>query len=209
MSNGRDVLLYGASDTERYEHLIQWAEAAGMECPTDYHRLQLENWLWGFRFDLIRMPLVLDVGVYDVRRWVGKGYKTFGFKDADIVGDLTDIPLKDASVGAIICTEVLEHCEDPFAACREMKRVLKPNGLLLVTSPFLWPWHGTTDYKDFWRFTEDGWRLLLKSFNFVRVTACDLTDEGKAAYDVLRRFECMGMRTQTKITTGYLCEARK
>jgi ubiquinone/menaquinone biosynthesis C-methylase UbiE len=55
----------------------------------------------------------------------------------DIVSDITAIPVKDASFDAVMCTEVLEHVPDPVAALKEMNRVLKPGGYLLITSPFL------------------------------------------------------------------------
>jgi len=54
----------------------------------------------------------------------------------DIVGDITAIPEPDASFDAIMCIEVLEHLPDPLAALRELGRLLKPDGLLIVTAPF-------------------------------------------------------------------------
>jgi SAM-dependent methyltransferase len=40
-----------------------------------------------------------------------------------------------------MATEVLEHCPDPNRVINEMKRVLKPGGLLFFTVPFLWNLH--------------------------------------------------------------------
>lgn len=54
----------------------------------------------------------------------------------DIVSDITAIPVPDASFDAVMCTEVLEHVPDPVAALRELNRVLKPGGHLLITAPF-------------------------------------------------------------------------
>jgi len=50
---------------------------------------------------------------------------------------------------------------------------------------------------------------LLQAFSDVRIAACQWTDEGQSAYDLLRRFECMGHTRFTHATTGYLCEATK
>jgi ubiquinone/menaquinone biosynthesis C-methylase UbiE len=122
---------------------------------------------------------------------------------------LLALPFPDAVFDGVVLTEVLEHCVNPPAAVGEVFRVLKPGGLLLVTSPFLWPDHRTDDYKDYWRFTEQGWQLLLGAFTDVQITPCAWTSEGAAAYDFLRRFECWGFACQVKATTGYLCEARK
>lgn len=49
--------------------------------------------------------------------------------------DITAIPLSDASIDAILCTEVLEHVERPLDALSEFARLLKPGGRLLVTVP--------------------------------------------------------------------------
>ena len=54
----------------------------------------------------------------------------------DIVSDITMIPLRDASLEAIMCIEVLEHVPNPTDALRELCRLLKPGGTLLVTAPF-------------------------------------------------------------------------
>ncbi len=54
----------------------------------------------------------------------------------DIVGDITAIPEPDASFDAVMCIEVLEHVPDPLAALRELGRLLKPNGQLILTAPF-------------------------------------------------------------------------
>lgn len=59
----------------------------------------------------------------------------------DITWHNGKIPLEDDSADCAICTEVLEHCPDPEAVLKEIHRVLKPAGCLLVTVPFIWPLH--------------------------------------------------------------------
>ncbi len=43
------------------------------------------------------------------------------------------LPLADASVDAVFANMYLHHCADPLAAIREMVRVLKPGGRLLIS----------------------------------------------------------------------------
>lgn len=205
----RDVLLYGLSQSEEQAYLMHWSQTTPSlhEFVPDYHRLQLEHWIWTHREALGRN--ILDVGVYNPRRWLGDGYLTFGRNGEDRAGNLLALPFPDGSFDGVLLTEVLEHCTHPMMAVGEVFRVLKPGGLLLVTSPFLWPDHRTEDYPDYWRFTEQAWAMLLKAFTAVTITPCAWTSEGLAAYDFLRRFECWGFADQVKATTGYLCEARK
>lgn len=206
----RDVLLYGLSQSEEMAYLLRWMQTTpGLhEMVPDYHRLQLEHWIWSKRAELGRD--ILDVGVYHPRRWLGDGYITFGEHGEDTQGDLLALPFQSDAFDGVVLTEVLEHCTDPKAAVAEVFRVLKPGGLLLVTSPFVWPTHGIEgEYKDYWRFTRQGWELLLSAFVDVTITACAWTVEGAAAYDFLRRFEAMGFNAYTEATTGYLCSARK
>lgn len=47
-------------------------------------------------------------------------------------GSLTCLPLAPGTVDAIICCEVIEHIPKPEAAFAEMRRVLKPGGMVLI-----------------------------------------------------------------------------
>jgi SAM-dependent methyltransferase len=61
--------------------------------------------------------------------------------EPELKWDGTRIPLGPASVESAMATEVLEHCPDPDIVLSEIWRVLKPNGILFITVPFLWPLH--------------------------------------------------------------------
>jgi SAM-dependent methyltransferase len=53
------------------------------------------------------------------------------------VCDITQIPLPDQALDAIVCTEVIEHVVDPMSVINEFARLLKPGGRLLLSSPLL------------------------------------------------------------------------
>jgi SAM-dependent methyltransferase len=61
------------------------------------------------------------------------------FRYDGIVCDRIDanrpLPYEDGSIDTIVCIEVIEHIEDPFRLIREMHRILKPGGRLIVTTP--------------------------------------------------------------------------
>ncbi len=58
-------------------------------------------------------------------------------------GDATALPFEDASMDAVVLTAVLGEIPDTAAALREIRRVLKPNGRLVVGELFGDP-HFTT-----------------------------------------------------------------
>jgi SAM-dependent methyltransferase len=91
---------------------------------------------------------------------------------ADLCRNNENIPAERFDI--VVCTEVLEHVLNPFAAVAEIRRVLKPGGLLLASSPFNFRIHGPL--PDCWRFTEHGWRSLLTAFESVEVSALEDDD---------------------------------
>jgi ubiquinone/menaquinone biosynthesis C-methylase UbiE len=56
------------------------------------------------------------------------------------VGDA--LPFKDATFDVILSLAVLEHVPDPFTCARELQRVLKPGGKIMLILPFLQAEHG-------------------------------------------------------------------
>lgn len=205
----RDVLLYDGSEDSELHALYSWArhckDLHAIPGP-DPHRLQLERWLYDTLHGTDQR--VLDIGQHDTpRRWIGEGYKTYGFdKSNDYVGDMCAMPFSE-EWDFILCTEVLEHCEDPFTACRSMWGALKPGGILMASAPFCWPDHHTPDYPDYWRFTEQAWRLLLKDYSKVTVTPMEWSPEGESLYNLMRRFEGFGYRDTIQFSTGFMVEA--
>lgn len=72
-------------------------------------------------------------------------------KGVDEVMNLHDLPLPDESAGLALCLETLEHVENPVKAVNEIHRILKPKGILLLSTILAYPIH---DYpSDYWRFT--------------------------------------------------------
>ena len=55
------------------------------------------------------------------------------FRAADL--DRARLPLDDGSVDAAAAVEVIEHLENPRAFCRELTRITKPGGWVVVTTP--------------------------------------------------------------------------
>ena len=67
----------------------------------------------------------------------------------------------------IICTEVLEHTNNPFNVVNELERILKPGGLVCISTPFNFRIHGPL--PDNWRFTIHGLKTLFSNFEDVKI----------------------------------------
>ena len=74
----------------------------------------------------------------------------------------------------VVCTEVLEHTRQPFDAVASIYAMLKPGGLVFVTTPFNFRIHGPL--PDCWRFTEHGLRELFKVFEDLQIDALESVD---------------------------------
>ena len=75
-----------------------------------------------------------------------------------IIGDIKAIPLESSCIDYILCTEVLEHVNDTIQAMKEVSRVLREAGLLIITVPFIFPEH---DYpNDYYRYTMGGIKFI-------------------------------------------------
>jgi SAM-dependent methyltransferase len=79
---------------------------------------------------------------------------------ADLKGTVEELPVPDGKFDLVLCTQVLEHCDDPQAAVRELRRVTAPGGRVLAST------HGVQVYhpapQDLWRWTHDGLRRLFE-----------------------------------------------
>jgi hypothetical protein len=65
-----------------------------------------------------------------------------------------------------VLDQTLEHVPDPERALAEVRRVLKPGGVAIVTTPFLVPLHGTQEYGDYTRWTPQGMETMLLRCGF-------------------------------------------
>jgi SAM-dependent methyltransferase len=119
---------------------------------------------------------LLEIGPQE-RSLVRENFTNFQIDTFDIindykptyVGDITkhNISIADETFDCVFGMEVLEHTLDPFGAVREMRRILKEGGYLIVSAPLNWRIHGPI--PDCWRFTEHGFKVLLRDFDIIEI----------------------------------------
>jgi ubiquinone/menaquinone biosynthesis C-methylase UbiE len=80
------------------------------------------------------------------------------------VGPKGELPLADQSVDCVISTQVLEHVQEPQVYLGEAKRVLKPGGVLILSTHGHWRYHAHPN--DFWRWTVQGLQMEIRKAGF-------------------------------------------
>ena len=93
----------------------------------------------------------------------------FEHKTVSIVDDLhTLATFKDNSICNIISSDAIEHCDNPWEVIKTFHRVMKPDGVLFITAPFIWHYHGHKRDDgvliDLWRFTPLGLQKLCEKY---------------------------------------------
>ena len=129
------------------------------------------------RAEEFRDKLVLEVGSFDVNgglrreivqheptRFIGTDMRAGPGVDLMVPAAKLVETFVAASFDAVISTEMLEHCEDWRAAIRNMKDVLRPYGLIYLTTRSVgFPPH---DFPaDYWRFSIDQMRAIFADFD--------------------------------------------
>ena len=79
---------------------------------------------------------------------------------AELLGPVEALPVDDASFDVVLCTQVLEHCDDPDQAVRELRRVTRPGGRVLASTHGVQVYHPSPE--DYWRWTHTGLRRLFE-----------------------------------------------
>src|SRR5438067_5841980 len=85
-------------------------------------------------------------------------------KRADFYYDGKTFPFSANTFDSIVCNQVIEHVPDPHAFLSEIRRVLKMDGTLLLTVPFVWDEHEQP--HDYSRYSSFGMRHLLHTQGF-------------------------------------------
>lgn len=102
---------------------------------------------WGYYLKLVSSLSTHNfklVGIDNHKQSIDKARVAVKNKNLKLlVGDITHMPFKANTFDKVILSEVAEHLENDEAAFKEIYRVLKPGGFLLITVP-------NANYPLFW-----------------------------------------------------------
>lgn len=130
-----------------------------------------------------------------------------------VIADAYRLPVADCMADIVILKAVIEHVTNPQDVIGEAYRILKNGGALHLYCPFVAGYHGNKDYGDYWRFTEQGLRWLLRDFSLVivRPTSGLFTAFAKMTrYKFLKSLAKMTDRmVKTGVTSGWYAVAVK
>jgi SAM-dependent methyltransferase len=118
---------------------------------------------------------ILEIGSYQVEGqanlidlrslFPGKAYTGLDFRPGpgvDCVADVEALPQRDASVGTVLALSTFEHVRRFWKGFDEVRRVLRPDGVFVVASPFYFHVHAYPN--DYWRFTPEALDSLLEDY---------------------------------------------
>ena len=113
-----------------------------------------------------------DYKAHDFKKYTGVklgGGSEYG--EIDYISDITDIPLPDSSFDVVLCTEVLEHVPEPIEALKEIARILRPGGRMLLTAPLGSGLH-QLPYHFYGGFTPEWYKFIAQklAFEVVEIT---------------------------------------
>lgn len=84
------------------------------------------------------------------------------YDTTDVRGVAEVLPFKDNVFDAVVSMSVLEHVKNPFLCAKEIARVLKPEGEIICSVPFLQPLHAYPNH--YYNMTNEGLKNLFSEF---------------------------------------------
>jgi len=81
-----------------------------------------------------------------------------------IEADAKNLPFESNYADTVLLNQVLEHIDDYEKVLNEIYRVLKKDGIFVISVPFIYHIH--SEPNDYFRFSEFGLKYLLKKYDF-------------------------------------------
>lgn len=105
---------------------------------------------------------------------------------ADYFYDGNVFPFQDNEFDSLLCNQVLEHVFNPDEFLGELRRVLKPDGKLLLTVPFVWDEHEQP--YDYARYSSFGLNALFEKNGFKIVTHNKIVADASIIFQLINAY---------------------
>jgi SAM-dependent methyltransferase len=146
----------------------------------------------------------LDVGcgskpykfLYNSSEYIGLEIDTKenkSLKDADYYYDGNNFPFNDNDFDSIVANEVFEHVFNPDNFLNEINRILKTDGKLFMTIPFVWDEHEQP--FDYARYSSYGIKSILEKHGFA------IVEQRKSVSDIRVIFQLLNLYTFKKLVS--------
>jgi ubiquinone/menaquinone biosynthesis C-methylase UbiE len=139
-------------------------------------------------------------------------------RQPDICCDVHELKWESDFFDTVLAIEILEHLYDPQRAVDQIRRVLKPGGVCILSTRFFFRYH--PDPQDYYRFTWDSLSYLFRDFHDVEVhhhgnraqVLWETINAGGRTRVLLNLFNPLVARLEsarTKFPLGFVVYARK
>lgn len=115
-------------------------------------------------------------------------------KKSDFFYDGNTFPFQDGEFDSVVANEVFEHVFNPNEFLNEILRVLRTDGILLMTVPFCWDEHEQPN--DFARYSSFGLKAILQDHGF------EVVEHRKSINDIRVVFQILNAYIYKKTVTG-------
>lgn len=92
------------------------------------------------------------------------GADLYTTENVDVITDAKKTPFEDNTFDNMVCLQVLEHIDEPHKVINECFRILKKGGHIILTTPWIYPFHGEPD--DYYRFSRKALEFLFRNAGF-------------------------------------------
>jgi ubiquinone/menaquinone biosynthesis C-methylase UbiE len=97
---------------------------------------------------------------------------TLGAGRGAVGGDAHGLPFSSDTFDIVISSDSLEHFTQPIVALSGVRRVLRPNGFVIIWVPFMHPFHGNDYYR--WGCDTSSGRVSSNSYRWKRLCGCSV-----------------------------------
>ncbi len=144
--------------------------------------------------------------LFNVKEYIGVDIKQSGHShecsEIDVYYDGKSIPFNDEYFDSVFCSEVIEHVFEIDNILNEINRVMKTNGKILLTVPFVWNDHEVP--YDYGRYSTYGITYLLEKHGFEIIKISKSTNFMETVFQLGILYIHLLIKTRYKILNVFL-----